>query len=195
MSPLIGIYASEMSANLFQPAGDFDALASVTIPSGQTAASITFAGIPSGYQHLQLRTMARSDHPTFGGVDGIFQFNGDTGTNYSWQWLGGFGSNPVVDSSSINQSSINIGIGASANGSNSGIYAVGILDILDYRSTTSNKTTRSIYGLDNNSTSGPDLRYVGGNWRNFAPITSIRFATNPAQNFIQFSSFALYGIK
>jgi len=58
MSPILGIYASQITGHLnpFTPTGSYDALASYTVPSGG-ASTITFAGIPTGgqYTHLQLR--------------------------------------------------------------------------------------------------------------------------------------------
>ena len=71
MSPLPGIYASQISGHTFVPSGAYDALASVTIPAGQTATSIVFAGIPSGYKHLQIRAFV---------TPGITGSQGATGT-------------------------------------------------------------------------------------------------------------------
>jgi hypothetical protein len=84
MSPILtGVIASGISGHLtppWSPEGAYDALATVTLSTA--TASIEFAGIPSGYKHLQIRFIARSDYAGY--ADGIkFQFNGDTGSNYS----------------------------------------------------------------------------------------------------------------
>ena len=57
MSPNLGIIATSISGHLFtfSLVGNYDALATVTVPSGGLS-SITFAGIPTtGYSHLQIR--------------------------------------------------------------------------------------------------------------------------------------------
>ena len=57
----VGIYASQISGHLYGgPYGAYDSLATVTVPSGGVA-SVTFAGIPSGYQHLHIGGGARTD--------------------------------------------------------------------------------------------------------------------------------------
>jgi hypothetical protein len=62
--------------------GAYDALASVTLDAN--TASITFSGIPTGYKHLQIRGIGRTNRATPADMDGLLiQFNGDTGANYS----------------------------------------------------------------------------------------------------------------
>lgn len=193
MTPVLGIIASSnQQGRGGGPVGAYDALATVTLSA--SASSIVFAGIPAGYQHLQLRIFARSDHPSFAGVDGNLTFNGDTGANYSWHYLLGFGTG-ITSSGSANQSNIVPGIIASGGGSPANVFAASIIDILDYASTTKNKTTRALDGLEPNQSSGRDLRLSSGSWRNTAAITSLRLVTSPSQNFIANSSFALYGVK
>ena len=61
---LPGILSSQISGHLFTLTGSYDALATVTVPSGGVS-SITFSAIPqTGYSHLQLRTMVRSSDAT-----------------------------------------------------------------------------------------------------------------------------------
>jgi hypothetical protein len=62
MTPLLtGVFASQISGHLTPPytlTGNYDALGTVTVPSGGLS-SVTFAGIPqTGYSHLQVRIMA-----------------------------------------------------------------------------------------------------------------------------------------
>jgi hypothetical protein len=48
--------ASQISGHLYDgPFGAYDSLATVTLSAD--AASVTFAGIPSGYKHLQIRAI------------------------------------------------------------------------------------------------------------------------------------------
>lgn len=188
----LGIYASQISGHLASPTS-YESIATVALSSNQS--TISFSSIPSTYKHLQLRIIARADHPTYGGVDGLITFNGDTGANYSWHYLLGYGQTTVLASATPNASNIIPGIIAAASGSPSGVYAASIIDILDYANVNKYKTTRSIDGLENNQTSGRDLRFASGSWRSTSAINSISIVTSPSQNFIQYSSFALYGIK
>ena len=79
-----------------------------------------------------------------------------------------------------------------ANANSSGFGAI-VVDILDYTSTTKNKTVRSIGGLDNN---GGGQMYINSSlwYATPAAITQIDI-TPELGNFAQYSQFALYGIK
>ena len=190
MAPILGIIASQQPGHVVT--NSYESIATVTLSSNQS--TITFSSIPSTYKHLQLRIIARSDHPTYAGVDGNLTFNSDTGANYSWHYLLGYGTG-IASSGSANTSNIVPGIIASGGGSPSGVYAATIIDILDYANTNKYKTTRALDGLEPNQSSGRDLRFSSGSWRSTNAITSITLVTSPSQNFIQYSSFALYGIK
>jgi hypothetical protein len=68
--------------------GAYDSLASVTLSA--TASSITFAGIPTGYKHLQIRASyqcSSTDNPYIRVGGGSI----DSGGNYSWHHLFGNG--------------------------------------------------------------------------------------------------------
>lgn len=189
MSPLIGIYASEMSANLFEPAGSYDALATVTLSA--TTASVSFAGIPSGYKHLQIRWIGRSTRNLF--VDGnIVRFNGDSGANYAKHNLYGTGGGSVGSEASTSQTGINLGdtIGGTATAGN---FTPGIIDILDYSSSTKNKTLRALQGYYFDSSTSV-VAFKSGLWMNTTPITSISFTPEIA-SFAVNTQFALYGVK
>jgi hypothetical protein len=77
------------------------------------------------------------------------------------------------------------------------IMGVGIVDIQDYESTTKYKTTRTLNGTDINGTIAGSSGFVfvsSGLWMSTAAISSITI-TPDGNNFNQYSSFALYGIK
>jgi hypothetical protein len=188
MSPILGIVAS---GNYPRVTNSYESIATTSLSSNQT--TITFSSIPATYKHLQIRLLARSTHTTFPGVDGVLRFNGDSATNYSWHYLLGDGAS-VSASAGATQSSINTGIIASGGGSAASIYATTIIDILDYANTNKYKTTRTLAGLDKNGTGG-DMRFSSGSWRSTSAINSITLTTDPSRDFIQYSSFALYGIK
>ena len=175
-----GVIASQISGRLWSgPQGAFDALASVTLAS--SAASVTFSGIPTGYKHLQVRTINKVDSGT---PDLWMRFNGDEGTNYRFHILRGSGSGSVTAEAYVAPSITN---------PVSNYFQTSIIDIVDYNSTSKLKTSKIFVGRDNNG--------VGevGIWSHLwtatpQAITSITFI--PSSSIISASStFALYGVK
>ena len=143
--PLPGILASAISGNLGGPVGAYDALASVTLAA--SASSITFAGIPSGYKHLQIRMNARTARSVVG-TNLIYSFNNDTSASYPWHYLTGDGSSPYSGGSTAASNPYILKC-SSANAS-ANVFGVGVWDILDYSSSVKNKTSRALSGFDNN---------------------------------------------
>lgn len=187
MSPLIGIYASEMSANLFEPTGSYDALASVTV--GTSVSQISFAGIPTGYKHLQVRFISRSTISTYNQVS--LQFNSDTASNYSVHLLLTDGGSTVTAYGGANATMISVGM-QTGSGNGASIYGASVVDVLDYSNTNKFKTTRGLAGADGNGSGY--VWYSSGNWRSTSAITSIQLIPETG-NFTTNSSFALYGVK
>ena len=170
-------------------AGGGAAFESIATATGNgSVTSLDFNSISSSYQHLQLRCIFQRNGGTQ--LDVGLRFNSDTGSNYSMHSLSGDGS-AVAAAGSANTSYINAGIGSGTSTSN--IYGVAIMDILDYASTTKNKTVRTFTGVDKNNTEG-SVKLYSGVWRNTNAITSITIYTfGDAIN--TNSTFALYGIK
>jgi hypothetical protein len=174
----------------------YESIATVTVGSGG-AASIEFAGIPTGYKHLQIRALVQETRATYGISEFNLTFNSDSGANYSHHGLWGDGSSA---SASGNASTNFIRVGNGTFGTNTGAsFGAGIIDVLDYADTSKNKTMRAIAGVDVNGTVGGIGGRVGlfsGEWYSTSSITSITLVpASPATDFTQYSSFALYGIK
>jgi hypothetical protein len=195
--PILGVVASQISGHLAPPiTGSYDALAVYTLAGD--ASSITFAGIPqSGYQHLQIRGIARTDRSGFSNDGAKVQFNNDTGSNYAMHQIYGDGSAVSANSlASTNVQQVAFATGAGAIANNFGGF---IIDILDYTNTNKYKTLRAIGGQDNN-TSSPDTEYgwVGFTsilWMNTNAINTITLSPRVGSNFKQYTQFALYGIR
>lgn len=179
--PILGIMASAMSANLWQPEGAYDSLATVTL-TGSTA-SLTFAGIPTTYKHLQLRTLAQQAS-TGGYVEIIL----NDATFNRRHYLYGNGSSALAGQDTTNAP----GIFSSAFSSGSSVFAGSIIDILDYTSTTKNKVTRSLGGVDNNGSGA--IYLMSSLYTSSSAITSMTINAI-SQNFTANSTFALYGVK
>lgn len=184
MTPMLGIMASSFRSAA-GPEGAYDSLATVTLSANTT--SIEFAGIPSGYKHLQLRVFAKTNSANF--YDTILvRFNSDTASNYSSHYLDGY--NSTVSAAGAASTAFIQTYYIAGNAANT--FGVAVIDILDYSNTNKYKTTRSLAGVDVN-TSGGAINFSSGAWRSTAAINSMTvYNTNP---FTQYSSFALYGVK
>ncbi len=189
----VGIYASQISGHLYGgPYGAYDSLATVTLSA--SASSITFAGIPSGYKHLQVRIFGATTRGTYGIDSLLITFNGDSGSNYAWHSVYGDGSAASAQSST---SSPAIGNPALFGTTTTSTFGVATLDILDYTSTNKTKVSRLLAGNDINGTTagyGGRVGLASGLWNNTSAITSITF-TPENGSLATYSSFALYGVK
>ena len=190
MSPILGIIASSRPRSA--PAGvtSFESISTVTVGSGG-ASSITFSSIPSTFQHLQIRGIARSTYTLGSSSAIIVQLNGNsTITDYSTHLMDGNGS-----SASAYGASDDYPQGAISNANtSSNIFGAAIIDILDYTNTNKYKTIRILSGNDNNG-SGTIRFSSGGLYSNTDAVTSITLVSGSSANLAQYSSFALYGIK
>lgn len=154
-------------------------------------ATITFSSIPQTYKHLQLRILARSTRVA-ADANIRMQFNSDTGTNYTFHELGGDGATASA-SASITQTVADIGRAPGTSITNTNIFGVVITDIIDYSSTSKNKTVRSFYGYDTNTTTG--LIGLRSNlWINTGAVTSINLFPASSANFLAGTTIALYGM-
>jgi hypothetical protein len=185
--PILGIIASSFRSAA-GPVGAYDALATVTLSA--TAASITFAGIPTGYKHLQLRGIGRSTDGSTNDVTGRLQFNADTAANYSTHRLYGYGSSAGADASA-NASQISFAT-ILADGNTASCFSASICDILDYENVNKFKTTRSLAGGDANNLGM--MFMTSGNWRSTSAVTSITIFPSSG-SWTANTTYALYGAK
>jgi hypothetical protein len=183
-------YGSMLAGNpAFELPGDFESIATVTVGGGGSS-SISFTSIPATYSHLQLRFMARSSRNQNAGY-AVISYNSDTSTNYSYHSLYGQGSSVAADAvATSNYQTLIYLPGALRTAS---VFGVAVVDILDYANTNKYKTLRVLDGYDSNGAG--ELAFQSGNWRNTDAITSITITEYNSNNFIEYSSFALYGIK
>lgn len=157
---------------------------------GSSQATITFSNIPQGYKHLQIRWLARDN---FGSQasDANLQFNSDTSASYTWHQLLGDGATPQAYAST-SQTSMRAGSVAGSTAT-ANVFAVTILDLLDYTSTSKYKTVRNLAGYDSNGFGSIALN--SGLWMNTAAVTSISISPRVGTTFNTNSRFSLYGIK
>jgi hypothetical protein len=164
----------------------FVLLETVTLTSAQ--ASVEFTNLNSkyaalGYQHLQLRMVARC-----GAAANIkIQYNGDTSGNYSFHYLEGTGSS-AISGAGTSTSSGDLGVAVAE----SNVFSGFIVDILDPFETTKFKSGRSFYGA---ATAGSKwMGLMSHSWRSTSAVTSINLSAG-AQSFQTGSRIAIYGLK
>jgi len=165
-------------------ASSFESIATAT--GTGSSGTITFSSIPSTYSHLQIRYISRT---SAAGESVLMQVNSDTGSNYTRHRLVGNGS---AASASAFVSATSFYVGDATGGTDTTYFDSNIIDIIDYASTTKNKTERHFQGLDKNGSGSVSL--ASGVWMNTSAITSVSIFVT-AGNFTTDSRFALYGIK
>lgn len=145
--------------------------------------TITFSSIPSTYTHLQIRGIMLN---TPGSGDNMsVRFNSDSGSNYAYHQLTGDGASAAATGAS----SVTLMLGAYHTATQ---YGATVIDILDYKNTSKNKTMRTLHGSDANGSGFVILR--SGLWMNTNAITSISLLAGSG-NWTTATTFALYGIK
>jgi len=190
MTPLLtGVFASQISGHLTPPytlTGNYDALGTVTVPSGGLS-SITFAGIPqTGYSHLQIRCLSK----TSGASSDAYIRLGHSGTALATSYrhlLYGDGSSAAAVAASGEGYII-----STAGSSGTGIFAADIIDILDYTNVNKVKTIRNLGGRDLNGSGFIQLASALWNYTN--SVTSIELKPFSG-SFVEYSQFSLYGVK
>ena len=171
----------------------YESIATVTVGSGGTS-SISFSSIPSTYTHLQIRAFVKAG--SGGGSDGqamIRVGNGsvDTASNYSYHSVYGTGATASANNSGTGQ---NAWYPYAIPDNSTSAFAVWVVDILDYANTNKYKTIRALAGFDTNNGGSCEVNLSSANWRSTSAINIITWAPSPA-SWVQYSHFALYGIK
>jgi len=166
----------------------FESIATTVVGAGGVA-DVTFSSIPGTYKHLQIRaTYTSTDSGTGVGRALAFQFNSDTGSNYARHQLYGDGSSAGSNATT----STTFGAASNSYGSDD-IYAVSIIDILDYADANKYTTVRSLGGIDRNGAG--ELGFRSSLWQNTNAVTSIKLYMTGGYNIDQYSHIALYGVK
>jgi len=172
----------------------YESIATVAVGSGGSS-SIVFSSIPQTYKHLQIRGIGKFNNSTGTDITLYARFNSDSGANYAWRVVNTYFGGTTTSSSYGQQTAVNqLGISAppaSASGLGN-VFVSFVADISDYSSTSKAKGFRSISGDDGNTVYGNlDLR--SGAWNSTAAITNIELGIS--STLVQYSHFALYGIK
>lgn len=188
MTPILGIMAS---GNYPRVTNSYESIATYTVGAGG-AADVTFSSIPSTYKHLQIRFIARTARASFQDDNMALQLNGNTGANYAWHQLSGDGATASA-SSSTSTTDLRVGRVTAATAT-SGNFGTGVIDLLDYTNTNKYRTLRTLSGNEFNGSG--TITFFSGLYQSTTAVSSIKlFSQTGANNFVQYSHFALYGIK
>lgn len=184
MSPILGSVAglSARGYGLFgglPPVGDYESIATVSVGAGGVS-SIDFTSIPSTYRHLQIRGIVK---PTVASNLTI-KYNSDA-SNHTAHFMYGDGGSALAGTN---------GSGYIGYASSTSQFSAFVIDILDYASTTKNKTGRSLMGTDAN---GSGYMFMSSHLYFPSSITAISSINMyiSGSNLAQYSHFALYGLK
>jgi hypothetical protein len=179
------------NAAYIQPfTGAMDSITTVVVDASGTS-SITFSSIPQTYTHLQIRFMARDNRASNPLDTLLMRFNSDTASNYYMHYLNGNGSTATAGGFSSTGIEVYRIAGATAGTS---MFGAGIIDILDYKSTSKNKTSRALSGSDQNG-SGEVVLNSGLWFATPAAINTVTLTPTNGSLFSESSSFALYGVR
>jgi hypothetical protein len=190
--PILGVIASSTRQGQVVPdTGAMFPIQMVSVGSAG-AANITFSSIPDTYTHLQLRTLSKTNATGANDAGGMnTRFNADSTTSYSFHYMLGTGSGTPNSAASTSTDSFVMGF-TNSNNYPASNFTASVVDILDYKNTNKYKTVRAIGGNDGNGAGF--VWFNSGLWQKTNAISSITI-TPWSGSFMQYSSFALYGIK
>lgn len=171
-------------------ANTYTLIASNTV-GASSVASVTFSSIPSTYTDLLIKLSTRGDRSA-ANAEYFVKFN-TSSANFTYKLLQGNGTTAAA-SSSGSQGLAGVSDAATNTAST---FANSEMYIPNYAG-SSNKSFSIDSVMENNTggTTPPIYAYlIAGLWSNSAAISTIEFYPESSTNWVQYSSFYLYGIK
>lgn len=173
-------------------ANTFIKIASATVGAGG-ASSINFSSIPATYTDLVLKLSARGA-ANFNPRNLYLNFNSDTGNNYPFRFLYGNGSSAGSSNSSSEGFTSTAWVGyISGNTSTASTFGNAEIYIPNYAG-SKYKSLSSDSVTENNATAAYASLHAA-TWNSTSAITSIQLTCSNSENFAQYSTATLYGIK
>lgn len=165
---------------------DYELISTTLVSSA--VASVTFSSLSAAtYKHLQLRITERSSASTNSQL--YIRFNGDSGSNYSEHQLAGNGSSATsYGGGSVTFAPLGNGV---ESGGTTNAFAGRIIDVLDFGSSSKNKTIRELYGFAANTNK---VGLFSAGWFSTGAVTSLTVGMNGG-NITADSRISLYGLK
>jgi hypothetical protein len=127
-------------------------IASYTVTNPSFTGAIYMLNFSENYQHLQVRITGRSkSNSTISSLYGSFYRDGvSTPSSYASHYLYTDGGGTVGTGNNTGLSYMFAGTAFPAATAPENLFSTVIIDVLDYTSTTKNKTVRKMYGHDRN---------------------------------------------
>lgn len=183
---LLNTILGSLSSGVAASTSSFESIASATPTSGT---SVTFSSISSTYKHLQLRIIGFAATASDSALQ--LRMNNDSTANYVRHRLKGNGTAASADGTTAETY---ISLGDSTLGITTTNPYVYIIDLIDYASSTKNKTARILSGSDRNGSGVINLN--SGLWLSTSAINRLDVAVVAAgDNFATGTTISLYGIK
>lgn len=156
-----------------------------------TTSFVDLLNIPQTYKHLQIRYTARDTSANT--TRGMFlEVNGNTVTGAnSEHYMRGSTGGSTTGTGSTNLGRFDWSDVPGATSATASAFASGIMDILDYTSTSKLKVFKLLHGV--NISESNQVMLWSGMWNSTSAITSMRIYTNTA--FAAGSRVSIYGIK
>jgi hypothetical protein len=183
--------AASNSVTPVNPA-NFESIATAT--GTGSSATITFTSIPSTYRSLQFRILGKNTGTSVGGTQAIVRFNSDTGTNYAFHYIRAEGTTVAAGGGASNGSMEWNGVYPSSAATQANMMGIGIIDVIDYASTSKYKTLRSLHGWNGNDIDNGWVILSSGLWMSTSAINSVSIITN-GSNWTSGTTISLYGVK
>lgn len=193
MPLILGIVAS---GNYPRVTNSFESIATYTATGN--VSTISFTSIPSTFKHLQIRAIARTNRAVTYFTPMIVQFNSDTtaGNYYAYHILVGDTSAAASYAGATTTTAGGMAGEVAGGSGTASTFAPSIIDVLDYQNTNKYKTVRSLSGNEGQSSAfDNEIRFGSTLWKSTSAISQIDLKVNSGDSFVQYSHFALYGIK
>jgi hypothetical protein len=182
----LGIFSAAGAGGLVA-ASDFEFIS--TANGTGSSGTITFSSISQDYKHLQVRYVGSN---TTASETLLLRFNGITTSVYAVHYLGYIGTDAFPgNAASQTQITLPTGIVRGDAGGGEDNVSGGIIDILDYASTSKNTTVRTLYGCSGQSN---QITLLSALYGQTTAVSSITLFT-ASGNFTTKSRFSLFGIR
>lgn len=174
-------------AGVISAAPAFVRIAQVVL--GSPAATIAFSAIPGTFTNLILKLNGQSVSATADDI--LFQFNGDTGSNYDWSFtLGGAIASYTSGATNATTAMHLANLASTSNTNRAGIATV---QITGYANALFKACMAENSAFSPSGPTGMIPAFFAGNWRSTSAITSILLKTGSGSNFAAGTVATLYG--
>lgn len=154
--------------------------------------TVTFSSIPNTYTDLLIFCSLRMNMVGTNAGSASLRFNNDSGANYTHTRLRGDGTTvDVGNSTSTNQ--IIVFNNCCSNGNEAGTFSSSTIYLPGYAD--SNPKLSGEFHASENSNINAYMNYQAGRWTGGSGAAISQISIIGADNFSQYSSFSLYGIK